>query len=184
MEESDASLIAAVREGSADATESLIRRHWGRCHRLAYLIVGDATGAEDVAQEAMLSAVRGLARFDVERRFEPWLHRVVVNAARDWLRARARRPALVGLAVDLQAGDEDIAEMPPALSEDLLEAVRALRPDYRIVVVMRHVLDYSPAEIADALSIPAPTVRTRLRRALIEIREALQGKEASSERAP
>jgi RNA polymerase sigma-70 factor, ECF subfamily len=181
MEESDGSLIAAIREGSDDATETLIRRHWGRCHRLAYLILGDAAGAEDVTQEAMLSALRGLGGFDRELPFEPWLHRIVVNRSRDWLRARARRPEIVGLEVDPDTGETGRPDLPQELPEELLEAVRGLRPDYRIVVVMRHVLDYAPAEIAEVLAIPAATVRTRLRRALIEIRQTLQRKEASSE---
>lgn len=182
--EDSATLIAAARAGSEHAIASLVREHWGRSHRLAFLILGDASAAEDVTQEAMLSALRGLGAFDVDRPFEPWLHRIVVNEARDWLRARARRPELISGVDDIGAAAEPEPELPAALPDELLEAIRALRPDYRFVVVLRHVLDYTPAEIADVLEIPAPTVRTRLRRALIELREALQPEEAANELAP
>jgi RNA polymerase sigma-70 factor, ECF subfamily len=177
-------LLSEARAGSEQAIALLIREHWGRCHRLAALLVGDASAAEDVAQEAMLSALRGLESFDLDRPFEPWLHRIVINEARDWLRAKARRREVIW---GLEDPDEDALPEPPlpgALPDELLEGIRALRPAYRIVVVMRHVLDYTPAEIAAALEIPAATVRTRLRRALIELREALQPEEATSERAP
>ena len=85
---------AAVREahaGSAAALESLYRGHWPRAFRAAYLVVHDAAAAEDIAQEAFLAAVRALDRFDRRRPFGPWLHRIVVNRAIDWARARTLR---------------------------------------------------------------------------------------------
>ena len=66
----------------------LFRRHWPMANRAAYLVVRDAGAAEDIAQEAFLSAVRSLDRFDRRRPFGPWLHRIVVNRAIDWSRAR------------------------------------------------------------------------------------------------
>ena len=67
------------------------RHHWPRAYRAAYLVVHDAAAAEDIAQEAFLAAVRNLDRFDRRRPFGPWLHRIVVNRAIDWARARALR---------------------------------------------------------------------------------------------
>src|SRR5918996_1232750 len=84
-------LIKAAQEGSTEALDELFRRYWRRTHRAAYLIVHDAPAAEDIAQEAFLSAVRTLHRFDRRRPFGPWLHRIVVNRAIDWARARALR---------------------------------------------------------------------------------------------
>lgn len=184
MEDSSAELIAEARSGSAEAITTFVRKHWGRCHRLAFLILGDAEAAEDVTQEAMMSALRGLDHFDLARPIEPWLHRIVVNKARDALRARERRPELVSGLEDADSGAEQEPLLPNALPDELLEAIRALRPDYRLVVVLRHVLDYTPAEIAEILEIPAPTVRTRLRRALIELRDDLQSKEAANGLTP
>ena len=71
--------------------EELFQRHWPNTHRAAYLIVRDAAAAEDIAQEAFLSALSSLDRFDRRRPFAPWLHRIAVNRAIDWSRARAVR---------------------------------------------------------------------------------------------
>src|SRR6185436_19243512 len=64
--------VRAAQAGSAKALESLYRDHWPRAYRAAYLVVHDAAGAEDIAQEAFLAAVRNLDRFDRSRPFGPW----------------------------------------------------------------------------------------------------------------
>ena len=183
MADSDAELIVAVRAGSVDAVATLIRRHWGRCHRLAYLIVGDVAAAEDVTQEAILSAIDALDGFDEGRPLEPWLHRIVANEAMDWLRRQARTPTLVADPDGFRSVEAG-PEVPDALGGDLLDEVRRLRPEYRIGIVLRYVLDYTPAEIGRALDVPAPTVRTRLRRALGELRRAIEREEDSRAVAP
>ena len=83
--------LRAAQAGSVDAVEALYRSHWRPAYRAAYLIVHDQAAAEDIAQEAFLSALRALDRFDRRRPFGPWLHRIVVNRAIDWSRARALR---------------------------------------------------------------------------------------------
>src|SRR6187397_2577637 len=83
--------VRAAQRGSASGIEALFRLHWPRAYRAAYLVVHDAAAAEDIAQEAFLAAVRNLDRFDRGRPFGPWLHRIVVNRAIDWTRARKLR---------------------------------------------------------------------------------------------
>ena len=89
---SDAALIRATQRGDREAVDELFRRHWPAAHRAAWLVVHDSAAAEDIAQEAFLSALRALDRFDRRRPLGPWLHRIVVNRAIDWARARALRP--------------------------------------------------------------------------------------------
>src|SRR5437868_329239 len=88
-------LVRGAQRGSVSDLEALFRHHWPRAYRAAYLVVHDSAAAEDIAQEAFLAAVRALDRFDRRRPFGPWLHRIVVNRAIDWSRARlvSRRPA-------------------------------------------------------------------------------------------
>ena len=95
----DAALVRAAQGGSADAVEELFRRHWPSVHRSAWLVVHDAAAAEDIAQEAFVSALRALDRFDRRRPLAPWLHRIVVNRAIDWSRARRIRQEVAVAAV-------------------------------------------------------------------------------------
>src|SRR3954453_18607287 len=84
---SDASLVRAAQRGSERAVEELFARHWPDAYRTALLIAHDRAAAEDIAQEAFVSALRALPRFDRSRPLRPWLHRIVVNRAIDWSRA-------------------------------------------------------------------------------------------------
>jgi RNA polymerase sigma-70 factor, ECF subfamily len=166
-------LVRRAQRGSEEAIEALFRSHWPRAWRAAYLIVHDGAAAEDIAQEAFLAAIRALDRFDRRRPFGPWLHRIVVNRSIDWTRARSLRRE-VGAEVEE-------APAPPArapehgYSDEVVAALRSLPPDQRAVVVMRHLLEYTPGEIAAALGVPRGTVNSRLRRALDRLGDALEG---------
>ncbi len=147
--------------------EALFRIHWPRAHRAAYLVTHDAQAAEDIAQESFLAAIRSLERFDRRRPFGPWLHRIVVNRAIDWTRARRLR-AEVELGDSLEARDP--AQAP---TDELLAALGRLPPEQRAVIVLRHLLEFTPGEIADALDLPRGTVNSRLRRGLDSLAEEL-----------
>jgi RNA polymerase sigma-70 factor (ECF subfamily) len=166
---SEPALVRAAQRGSAEAFAELFRRHWPRSHRAAWLVVHDATAAEDVAQEAFLAAVRSLDRFDRRRPFGPWLHRIVVNRAIDYARARELRREVADLGVETAAVDRSQAP-----GEDVLAALAALPPDQRAVIVMRHLLGFTPGEIASALGLPRGTVNSRLRRGLDGLQEAVE----------
>lgn len=164
----DAALIRAAREGSETALETLFRRHWRRAHHDAYLVCLDRAGAEDIAQEAFLAAVRSLGRFDHRRPFAPWLHRIVVNRAIDWTRMRAARHEVVTATIpDTPSGSA------PDHADELLMALAELAPDHRAVIVLRYVHDLSPGEIARALGVPRGTVNSRLRRGLDKLSQQL-----------
>ena len=158
--------VRGAQAGSASDLEALFRAHWDRAYRAAYLVVHDAAGAEDIAQEGFLAAVRALDRFDRRRPFGPWLHRIVVNRAIDAARARTLR-AETPLQETLPA--------PEVATPDrrILGALAVLPPDQRAVVVLRHLLEYTPGEIADLLELPRGTVNSRLRRGLDTMKEML-----------
>ena len=158
---SDAALVRAAQRGSADAFDELFARHWPRAYRAACLVCGDADAAEDVAQEAFLAAIRALDRFDRRRPFGPWLHRIVVNRAIDHTRARALRREVAA-----ERTPEPVAPERSAPDEALVEALAALGAEQRAVVVLRHLLGYTPGEIARLLELPRGTVNSRLRRGL------------------
>jgi RNA polymerase sigma-70 factor (ECF subfamily) len=160
---SEAALVRAARKGSEEAVEELFARHWSGAYRAAYLVTGDSAAAEDIAQEAFLAALRALPRFDVRRPLRPWLHRIVVNRAIDWSRARALRGEVGAVAAADRAAP---VACPAGLGDDVVQALQRLPAEQRAVIVMRYLLDLTPGEIATALELPRGTVNSRLRRGL------------------
>jgi RNA polymerase sigma-70 factor, ECF subfamily len=161
--------VRGAQAGSASDLEALFRSHWPRAYRAAYLVVHDRGAAEDIAQEAFLAAVRALDTFDRRRPFGPWLHRIVVNRAIDWTRARSLRRELGDEALETAESRPEVAVGMPA---NVTDALARLPPDQRAVIVMRYLLEYTPGEIARMLGLPRGTVNSRLRRGL----DALQGR--------
>jgi RNA polymerase sigma-70 factor (ECF subfamily) len=167
----EAAWVRGAQAGSVSDLEALFREHWPRAHRAAFLVVRDAAAAEDIAQEAFLSAIRSLERFDRRRPFGPWLHRIVVNRAIDWARARALRAEVGGDALEEQEALAHASSTP--YSEQMWAALGALSPEHRAVIVLRHLLEYTPGEIARLLDLPRGTVNSRLRRGLDRLRREL-----------
>ena len=163
--------IRGAQNGNASDLEALFRHHWPRAYRAAYLVVHDTGAAEDIAQEAFLAAVRHLHRFDRRRPFGPWLHRIVVNRSIDWARARALRRETGDAALSAVAAAETRGG---AEARPLAEALLQLSPEHRAVIVLRHLLEYTPGEIGELLSLPRGTVNSRLRRGLDHLAELLE----------
>jgi RNA polymerase sigma-70 factor (ECF subfamily) len=156
--------IRGAQAGSASDLEALFRSHWPSAWRAAFLVVHDAAAAEDIAQEAFLAAIRNLDRFDRRRPFGPWLHRIVVNRAIDWARARTLR-------AELELVDAAAPAASPDVGSEVVEALAGLSPEHRAVIVLRHLLGYTPGEIARLLGLPRGTVNSRLRRGLDRLQE-------------
>jgi RNA polymerase sigma-70 factor (ECF subfamily) len=171
---SERALVRAAQGGSTAAMEELFRRHWPNTHRAAYLIVRDVAAAEDIAQEAFLSALSALGRFDRRRPFAPWLHRIAVNRAIDWSRARSLRSEVAASGALLDSvGAMPAAEEALGAASEVTAALAALSAEHRAVVVLRYLLDYTPGEIAHMLDLPRGTINSRLRRALDRLSELL-----------
>jgi len=158
--------IGGAQAGNASDFEALFRAYWPSAYRAAYLVVHDAAAAEDIAQEAFLAAVRNLDRFDRRRPFGPWLHRIVVNRAIDWSRRRRLRGEVELHDAPVEQGEADVGS-------DAVAAMRRLSPEHRAVIVLRHLLGYTPGQIARLLDLPRGTVNSRLRRGLDELKEQL-----------
>jgi RNA polymerase sigma-70 factor (ECF subfamily) len=159
--------IRGAQQGSVADLERLFREHWPRAYRAAHLVTGDAAAAEDIAQEAFLAAVRNLDRFDRRRPFGPWLHRIVVNRAIDWTRARKLRS-------EVELGDYLPAAPAPDRDGSALAQIADLPAEHRAVVVLRYILEYTPGEIAELLDLPRGTVNSRLRRGLDRMKDGAE----------
>lgn len=161
-------LVRAAQRGDQAAVEALFRAHWPACHRAATLITRDATAAEDIAQEAFLAALAALDGFDRARPLGPWLRRIVANRAIDLVRCRTARCEVEDGPLAHRSADPEAG-----FSDELLAAVAGLPDEQRTVVVLRHLLELTPSEIAATVGAPVGTVNSRLRRALDALRAIL-----------
>jgi RNA polymerase sigma-70 factor, ECF subfamily len=168
------SWIRGAQAGSVSDLEALFREHWPRAHRAAFLVVQDGAAAEDIAQEAFLAAMRNLDRFDRRRPFGPWLHRIVVNRAIDWARARTlrRETSAVEGTDEFDTGDLG------TFSQGVAAGLASLNAEHRAVIVLRYLLEYTPGEIAELLDLPRGTVNSRLRRGLDRLEAILDREHA------
>lgn len=165
----DTELVAAAQAGDRQALETLLRAHYDRIHAICRRTAGSSRDADDAAQEAMISIVRALPRFDGRSSFSTWTYRVATNAALDELRKRSRRPSLHAVDDDgfaPEAVDDDAHQPIDAIADRLaIDAALAALPDeFKVAVVLRDVADLDYAEIADVLAIPIGTVKSRIAR--------------------
>jgi RNA polymerase sigma-70 factor (ECF subfamily) len=167
-----ANLIAQARQGDNAAWEILVRQHQEAAFRLAYLLLGDGAEAEEAAQEAFVRAYLALDRFDESRPFRPWLLSIVANLARNQRRKLGRYWAMVqrwwqANEASSSTGRRDDADL-------LWQAVRQLRPAAQEIIYCRYFLALSEAETADVLHIRPGTVKSRLHRALQQLRMIIE----------
>ncbi len=148
--------------------EAFFRASWPRLFRTAYVVVGDHQHAEDAVQVAM---VRVCARWPRVRRMsapEAYVRKIVVNECLDRLRRSSKRPE-----TPVDPAHHDPVTTPADEVPDLWEAIRALPPRQRAVVVLRYYEGLSEAEIADALGCRPGTVKSQAAAALAKLRQAL-----------
>jgi len=173
---SDLAIIERVLNGDLSAYELIMRRYNQRLFRIARGMLGADYEAEDVVQEAYVSAWKHLADFKGNAKFATWLTRILVNAAS----ARRRKKSRIQLADDIipmysKTPDENpLSQASRAEAQVLLgQAVDSLPEKMRTVFVMRLVEGLSVEETADGLGISCANVKTRLHRARALVREAL-----------
>jgi RNA polymerase sigma-70 factor (ECF subfamily) len=144
---------AAARGGQADI-ERLIEAAWPDAYRLARSVLGDASAAQDVAQEACVALYRSIAGLRSADAFRVWFYRIVVREATDYQRRRRRAESISGTVAETQADPTDAL--------DVWRALDRLPSSLRKVVVLHYFEDLSSREIARILRIPDGTVRFRL----------------------
>jgi RNA polymerase sigma-70 factor, ECF subfamily len=187
----DAELVRVAREGSASALRLMVRRNNQRLYRVARAIVRDDHEAEDVLQEAYLSAFGNLGKFRADASLSTWLTRIVINKAvgrlhradatvpmdvldkLDWMQAEVVGMPHLDLDPETTAARNQVREL-------LERAIDNLPAPFRIVFVMRMVEQLSIKDTASALGIREETVKTRLHRAKKLMRQQLQTKLGSA----
>ena len=173
----ESELVERARRGDEDAYEELVRAHQGIAFRTAYVVAGNASDAEEAAQEGFVKAYRALGRFRPGSPFRPWLLRIVANEARNRRRSAGRRAAL-SLRAAAEESSGDAAPSPEGVllageeREQLLAAINGLREEERLVIACRYFLELTEEETAATLGVRLGTVKSRTSRALDHLREA------------
>jgi len=171
--ETELELIAKAQQGDRQAFGELVRRHREKAINVVYRMCGDANLAEDAAQEAFIRAWQHLPNYRPRSPFRNWVYRIATNVATDLIR-RERETVDVD-TLSLVSSDEgpEAAVERGERGERVRQAVLALPPASRAVLVLREYEGLSYREIADTLGVPIGTVMSRLNYARNRLRESL-----------
>jgi RNA polymerase sigma-70 factor (ECF subfamily) len=171
-------LVARAQDRDCAAFEELVRRHADQLYAVVRRFVADRGAAEEVTQEAFLRAWRSIGHFEGRSRFFTWLYRIGINEAK---RRAARRPPATVVSLD----DEPIPEAPDwsqapdtwmreaDLRRVLESAIRALPIEYRAPLILRDVEGLSTQEAAEVMELTEAAFKSRLHRARLAVRRAL-----------
>jgi RNA polymerase sigma-70 factor (ECF subfamily) len=166
-------LVSRAQAGDMAAFEELYRRNVGRVYALCMRMAGDASLAEELAQDVFVRAWERLGTFRGESAFSSWLHPLTVNVALSERRARRRRVARVMTTDDLTPFEKPTRTAGPEAGLDLEKALDALPPGARSVFVLHDVEGYRHQEIAEMTGVAEGTSKAQLHRARRMMRETL-----------
>lgn len=184
--DTDAMLVETAKRGDPDAFNLLVLKYQDLLYRISSRIVQDECGAEDAVQNAFIQAFHNIRSFRGGS-FKSWLARVAVNASYDELRRMKRHDSTPleqfnadgeeiespSWMTDLSAGPEALAESSE-LQKLMHDCIRALIPDYRLMVILVDIEGMSYEEAARVARVPVGTVKSRLARARMQLRTALK----------
>ena len=189
LTDDDLEYVTACQKGDTEAFSMLVGRHSKKMLNIAYRMLGDYDEACDVTQEAFLAAFRSIGKFKAESKFSTWLYRIVVNYTKNRLKQRQNLFRHESVLLD-ETGDGQggcpacLAASDAGHPGELLErrereaqvqkCISTLDGDYREVLVMRDIQGFSYEEIRDVLRIPDGTVKSRLSRARVAMKDCLK----------
>jgi RNA polymerase sigma-70 factor (ECF subfamily) len=179
----DHQLIAECLKGNTDAFGVLVRRYQDRLYNTVYRLIDNADDAQDVVQEAFLNAYQSLGSFKGDSLFFTWLYRIAVNTA---ISLKRKQRAILSIdairnsdstidpADDSEFNKPDHALERAELERRVQEALNRLSPEHRVVLVLKDIEGQKYETMAEVLQVPIGTIRSRLHRARLELRELLE----------
>jgi RNA polymerase sigma-70 factor (ECF subfamily) len=185
----DASLVSLCRNGDLDAFEQLVLKHQKRMLNIAYRMIGDYDEACEAVQDAFVAAYKNIKTFRGDAKFSTWLTTVTLNHAKNKLKQVRSRGSRIAFSLDspLETGDGELSPELPSKEPSQLDrleqkdvgkhvrlCIEALEPEYREVIILRDVQDFSYEEIGSALNIREGTVKSRLFRSREAVKDCLK----------
>lgn len=175
-EPGDRELLLRVQNGDAEAFDVLVRRYLSRARLVARRLMQDPDDADDLVQDAFLRALDRIATFDVNRAFEPWFTRLLVNLGLDQRRKQKVRRTEPQDPETFAGGVSPEQEMERAeLKNSLGKALEALPDRQRLIVTLFEIDGHSTEEVANMLKVSQVTIRWHLHQARRTLRETLKG---------
>lgn len=183
----DTRLVHASLSGDSEAFGELVKKYEKLIYNTSYQLIGNPDDAFDVSQETFIKAYRSLGSFRGDSKFSTWLYKICQNAARDYIRSKFRQKTVSLTAYDdddtkevqLDIVDDDISSQPDRSLEReesraaVREAIAKLSEDHKNVIVLRDIEGYSYEDISEILNLEIGTVKSRLNRARLAIKDFL-----------
>lgn len=188
-QQTDETLLRDIREDTPGAFDRFVEDYGDRIYGFGIRVCGEREDARDIAQETLLQAFRSLEKLKDPKALRSWLYRVAANAClmkrRKGNFASGRELSLEELMprIDHNGGDDLLPDFRPLPDEqasreelraEIQEAIRRLPTNYRIVLVLRDMEELSTREVAEALELPESTIKMRLHRARLMVRQTLE----------
>lgn len=190
MENEDYKVIKLVLKGRQDAFAELVEKYGRRVYNLAYRLTSNAEKAKDIAQEAFIKVYKSLDKYDPNYKFSSWLLKTVSNLCIDYHRTKPETTASLEVILaskaesailsDIAVRQQDIDGIDAKLEAKELgriirEGIDLLPIDYKSVLVMRHIQNFSYREISQMLNLPMGTIKARIHRARKLLKVHLDG---------
>jgi RNA polymerase sigma-70 factor (ECF subfamily) len=187
--DADAALVASSQKGDLAAFESLVVKHQRRMLNIAYRLTGDYDEACEAVQDAFVSAYNNIKAFRGEAKFTTWLTAITVNQSKTRLKQMISRQGHLSGSLDdpLWLGEGELTRDPPSNEPSVLDqlekqdvqcrvqdCIKALEPEFREVIVLRDLQDFSYDEIGEMLNVREGTVKSRLFRARAAVKDCLK----------
>jgi len=184
-EQSEQALIKRCKNGDLQAFEELISKYEAKVFNITFRILGDYTEAEDVSQDILIKVFKYIKGFKEQSSFYTWLYRITVNECMDMVKKRKKNSAC-SLDSPLEFGDDEVTReiqdsgesveqkvVRNELRKCLADAIKLLKDEHRIVIVLRDVQGFSYEEISEITKCPPGTVKSRINRARCELKDIL-----------
>jgi RNA polymerase sigma-70 factor (ECF subfamily) len=185
----DAGLVISCKKGDLDAFESLVRKYEKKMLNISFRIAGNHEDALEIVQDAFVSAYRNIKNFRGQSRFLTWLTAITINLSKNRLKQLKTRHGHEPVSLDdpIRTDDGQVAADPPSNVPSVLDqlekrdarqkvqdCIEALEPDFREVIVLRDMQDFSYDEISSMLKVREGTIKSRLFRAREAVKDCLK----------
>lgn len=179
-------LIEQSRKGNVDAFEELIKNHKKSAYNIALRMLRNVEDAEDISQEALIKVFKSIDKFNMQSTFKVWMYRIVVNACLDF----KRKKVINSFSIDEAKNGDGNSQMYTEIKDDtnnpdilieqkfnqkiVSDSVNKLEDDFKTVIILRDIQGFSYNEIAEILSCNLGTVKSRINRARIKLKEIIE----------